>query len=50
MKMKLDQVKEGLLESCIKNGRTLIFDYISYDIPSDAELLFSSAKIQRKDG
>jgi dynein heavy chain len=49
-KMKLDQVKEGLLETCIKNGRTLIFDYISYDIPPDAELLFSSEKIQRKDG
>ncbi len=48
-KIKIDQVKEGLLESCIKNGKTLIFDYISYDIPPDAELLFNSEKVKRSD-
>jgi len=29
------------LENCIKTGKTLIFDYISFDIPSEAEPLLN---------
>ena len=49
-KIKLDQHKETLLENAIKTGKCLIFDYISYDIQSDAELLLNSEIVHRSEG
>ena len=40
--LKPNEKRETLMENCISNGKALIFDYISYDIPPDAELLLNS--------
>jgi len=38
------------MENLIGNGKALIFDYISYDIPTDAELLLNSEIVKHADG
>ena len=42
---KLEDNKEGIIESSVRNGKVLIFDYISYDIPLDAEILLSAEEV-----
>ena len=44
--LKPNEKRETLMENCIANGKALIFDYISYDIPPDAELLLNSEDLQ----
>ena len=42
---KIEDNKDGIIESSIRNGKVLIFDYISYDIPLDAELLMNAEHV-----
>ena len=48
--LKPNEKRETLMENCISNGKVLIFDYISYDIPPDAELLLNSEIVKHSDG
>ena len=47
--LKPNEKRETLMENCIANGKALIFDYISYDIPTDAELLLNSEIVKHGD-
>ena len=40
--LKPNEKSETLMENCIANCKVINFDYISYDIPTDAELLLNS--------
>ena len=48
--LKPNEKRETLMENCIANGKALIFDYISYDIPPDADLLLNSEIVKHSDG
>ena len=48
--LKPNEKRETLMENCISNGKVLIFDYISYDIPPDAESLLNSEIVKHSDG
>ena len=48
--LKPNEKRETLMENCISNGKALIFDYISYDIPPDADLLLNSEIVKHSDG
>ena len=48
--LKPNEKRETLMENCITNGKALIFDYISYDIPPDAESLLNSEIVKHSDG
>ena len=48
--LKPNEKRETLMENCISNGKALIFDYISYDIPPDADLLLNSEIVKRSEG